>query len=81
MCTVFRRNKYHFIYFFLSHVSFFLLSMHRLHLGIKISDAEFQFASLKWAECKSVSYLMFTQFEEVMATIKVFYIYLYYQIF
>ena len=54
--------------------------MHRLHLGIKISDAEFQFASLKWAECKSVLYLMFTHFEEVMATIRDLYIYLYYQI-
>ena len=54
--------------------------MHRLHSGIKISDTEFQFASLKWAECKSVLYLMLTQFVEVMATIKVFYIYLYYQI-
>ena len=80
MCTVFCSNKYHFISFFKSYRFFFLLSMHRLHSGIKISDMEFQFASLKWAECKSVLYLMFTQFEEIMATIKVFYIYLYYQI-
>ena len=79
MCTVFCSNKYHFTYFFKSRW-FFLLSIHRLHLGIKISYAEFQFASLKWAECKSVLYMMFTQFEEVMATIKVFYIYVYYQI-
>ena len=79
MCTVFCSNKYYFISFFKSY-RFFLLSMHKLHSGIKISDAEFQFASLKWAECKSVLYLMFIQFEEVMATIKVFYIYLNYQI-
>ena len=78
MCTVFCSNKYHFVSF-LSHIVFFVLSMHRLHSRIKMSDMEFQFASLKWAECKSVLYLMFTQFEEVMA-IKVFYIYLYYQI-
>ena len=45
-----------------------------------MSDAEFKFASLKWAEDKSVLNLMFIQFEEVMATIKVFYIYLNYQI-
>ena len=80
MCTVFCSNKYHFIYLFKSRW-FFLLSMHILYLGIKISDAEFQFESLKWVECKSVLYLMFTQFEEVMATLKVFYIYLYYKIF
>ena len=36
-------------------------------LGIKISNAEF--ATLKWAECKSVLYLMCTKFEEEIATI------------
>ena len=72
MFTVYCSNEYHFISFFKPNRLFFLLSMHRLHSGIKISDAKFQFASLKWVERKSVLYFMFTKFEEVMATIKVF---------
>ena len=78
MSTVFCSNKYYFISFFKSYKLFFEHA--QITLGIKISDAEFQFASLKGAECISVLYLIFTQFEEVMAAIKVFYIYLYYQI-
>ena len=78
MCTVFCSNKYYFISF-LSHIGFFIENA-QITLGDKISDAEFQFASLKWVESKSVLYLMFIQFEEVIATIKVFYIYLNYQI-